>query len=69
MKLRTETMYIAAGSHGEKTIPLGCHARLIFKDGSYLIGDIEAISDASITLSRSDGEYIYNMEELEDILI
>lgn len=69
MMLRTETMYIAAGSHGEKPISLGCCARLIFKDGSYLTGDIEAISDERITLSRSDGEYIYNMEELEDILI
>ena len=69
MKLRTKTLYIVEDSQGEKNIPLGCYTRLVFKDGSSLTGDIEAISDKSITLSRNDGEYIYDIEELEDILI
>lgn len=52
---------------GEKTIPIGAHARLVFLDGSYHSGDIEKITTERVTISRSDGEYSYHTGEIADI--
>lgn len=67
MKLRVETTYIAGSDYGERIIPAGGHVRLVFQDGSYHAGDVEAISEESITISRSDGEYTYPVCEIRDI--
>ena len=69
MKIRTEPVYIATGRQGEKVIHPGAYARLIFQDGSYQSGDVEAITGESVTISRSDGEYTYRWKELNDIII
>lgn len=69
MKIRVEQTYTAQTALGEKVIPLGVRARIIFLDGSYHSGDIEKITVESVTISRGDGEYTFPVGELADIEI
>ncbi|MDR2514737.1 MAG: hypothetical protein LBD02_05950 [Christensenellaceae bacterium] len=69
MKIRTETTYIALTPQGEKTLHIGMYARLIFHDGTYHAGDIEEITEESVTVSRSDGNYTYHIRELQSIAV
>jgi hypothetical protein len=45
------------------------YARLIFHDGTYHAGDIEEITEESVTVSRSDGNYTYHIRELQSIAV
>jgi hypothetical protein len=67
VKIRVETKYIAESDYGDKTIPIGKHVKLVFRDGQYLTGDIEAVSEESVIISRSDGEYICRADKIRDI--
>ena len=69
MKIQTEKHYIAQTPQGEKRLRIGMYARLIFHNGSYHKGDIEEITEKSVTISRSDGNYTYRVRELHDIEI
>lgn len=69
MKMRTETQYIALTPIGERNLRIGMFARLIFHDKSYHEGEIEEITEEIITISRSDGNYTYNINELWSIAI
>jgi len=67
VKIRVETKYIAESEYGDKTIPIGERVRIVFSDGQYLAGDIEEVSEESVTISRADGEYTCRAEEIRDI--
>ncbi|MDL2238104.1 hypothetical protein LJC56_09820 [Christensenellaceae bacterium OttesenSCG-928-K19] len=69
MKIQVISTYIAQCEQGEKVIPIGSIARLIFHDGTYHKGEIEAITENRITISGSDGEYTYRAGEIRDIEI
>ena len=66
MKIRTEKQYIAQTPQGEKNLCIGIHARLIFQDGSYHDGDIEAITEESVIISRGDGNHTYSVREIRN---
>lgn len=69
MKIRTETTYIAQTPQGEKRLHIGMYARLIFPDKSYHDGDIEEITEDSVTISQADGNYTYSVRELQSIAV
>lgn len=69
MKIKVQSTYIARCEQGEKIIPIGSIARLIFRDGRYMKGEIDAVAEDRITISRSDGEYAYSAGEIRDIEI
>lgn len=69
MEIRTEKQYIALTPIGERKLRIGMYARLIFPDKSYHDGEIEEITEESITISRSDGSYTYHVKEIWSIAV
>lgn len=69
MKIEEVTTYIVHGKAGATVVSIGNSVRLIFRDGTYLKGDIEDMTEESVTISRSDGDHTYRANEVQDIEI
>lgn len=67
MRIEIQTTYTMKGSDGDKVVRLGEYATLVFYDGSYHAGEIEAITEDSVTISRADGNYSYNASKIQNI--
>ncbi len=69
MKIRKETTYILENEDGIKALAPapGQQVELMFQNGQYQSGEISEITEKVITISRNDGDYTYDADEIQDI--